>query len=145
MKRQNIGWREWLALPELKIARIKAKIDTGARTSALHTFSIETMAVGGQPRVRFGIHPYQNRVDIEQYCTADIIDERWVTDSGGHKEKRLVIVTAVQFGLERWPIEITLTNRETMRFRMLIGRAAMNHRFSVNPDKSYLLGKPTKE
>ena len=145
MKRQIIGWREWLALPELNIARIKAKIDTGARTSALHTFSIETMAVSGQSKVRFGIHPYQNRIDIEQYCIADIIDERWVTDSGGHKEKRLVIATAVQFGLDLWPIEITLTNRETMRFRMLIGRAAMSHRFSVNPDKSYLLGKPTKE
>lgn len=144
MKRQIIGWREWLALPELGIARIKAKIDTGARTSALHTFSIETMTVGGQSKVRFGIHPFQNRTDIEKYCIANVVDERWVTDSGGHKEKRLVIATAVQFGLESWPIEITLTNRETMRFRMLLGRAAMRHRFSVNPDKSYLLAKPKK-
>ena len=144
MKRQIIGWREWLALPELGIARIKAKIDTGARTSALHTFSIEAMTVSGRSKVRFGIHPFQNRTDMEKYCTADVVDERWVTDSGGHKEKRLVIVTTVQFGPESWPIEITLTNRETMRFRMLLGRAAMKRRFTVNPDKSYLLSTPKK-
>ncbi|MGW8370514.1 MAG: ATP-dependent zinc protease family protein [Gammaproteobacteria bacterium] len=145
MKRQIIGWREWLALPELKIDRIKAKIDTGARTSALHTFSIETMAVGGKSRVRFGIHPYQNRIDIEQYCTAAIIDERWVTDSGGHKEERYVIRTTLALGSLSWRIEMTLTDRDDMRFRMLLGRSAMRNKILVNPTRSYLTGRHRKK
>lgn len=137
-----IGWREWLALPELGLPYIKAKIDTGARTSALHAFFLETLTIDGKPKARFGIHPLQKRTDIELICMADIIDERWVTDSGGHKEKRLVISTPVRMGEHTWPIELTLTNRDTMSFRMLLGRTAMRGYAMVDPKTSFRLGKP---
>lgn len=137
-----IGWREWVSLPELGIKYLKAKVDTGARTSALHAFSVESFMDKGTKRVRFGIHPFQKRSDIEQYCTADIVDERIVSDSGGHREKRIVINTLLVIGTEKRQIEMTLTNRDSMQFRMLLGRTGMGNRFTIEPDKSYLLGKP---
>jgi hypothetical protein len=139
--RVTVGWREWLAFPELGIPAIKAKLDTGARTSALHTFSIESFLSHGRPKVRFGIHPLQKRRDIELFCVADVADRRVVSDSGGHRELRYVISTPVQLGNTIWSIEITLTNRDTMLFRMLIGRTAMQGRLIVDPDSSYLTGR----
>ena len=136
-----IGWREWIALPELGIPRIKAKIDTGARTSVLHAFSVETFKEKNKLRVRFKIHPRQRDEHTIVTCEADIIDERWVTDSGGHKELRYVIKTPIILGKLRWMIEITLTNRDTMGFRMLLGRTAMHHRLVVDPSHSYLTKK----
>jgi hypothetical protein len=136
-----VGWREWLALPGLGIPAIKAKLDTGARTSALHTFSIESFHSHGRPKVRFRIHPLQKRRDIELLCVADVVDRRVVSDSGGHRELRYVISTPVQLGNTIWPVEITLTNRDTMLFRMLIGRSAMQDRLIVDPDSSYLTGR----
>ena len=137
-----IGWREWVAFPDLGIPGIKAKIDSGARTSALHTFQLETFSEDGCRRVRFGIHPLQRRKDIELFCTADVVDERLVRDSGGHAEKRLVIRSMVNLGEHRWPIEITLTNREDMLFRLLLGRSALTAAGGVlvDPGRSYLGG-----
>lgn len=132
-----VGWREWVALPDLGIAAIKAKIDTGARTSALHTFRI---APGPAPDlICFDIHPLQNRTSSVVSCTARIIDQRWITDSGGHRELRYIICSALRMGGETWPIEISLTDRESMRFRLLIGRTAMHDRVQIVPDASYLL------
>ncbi|MET0026167.1 MAG: ATP-dependent zinc protease [Candidatus Thiodiazotropha sp.] len=143
-KLEKIGWREWVSLPELGIHHIKAKIDTGARTSALHAFALETYTEGGKSLIRFGIHPLQKNTEFELWCTAEVIDERVVSDSGGHQEKRYVIKTFAQLGKVHWPIEMTLTNRDSMKFRMLLGRTAMAGRFMVDPASSYLCGKPAK-
>jgi hypothetical protein len=133
-----IGWREWVTLPELGITNIKAKIDTGARTSALHAFALRPFIEDGKDRIAFDIHPVQNNIDIVMTCTADIIDKRWVTDSGGHSEERFVICTPMTLGNQTWPIEITLTERDSMLFRMLLGRSAIRKRFAVNPARSFL-------
>ena len=137
----QIGWREWLALPELGIPQIKAKIDTGARTSALHAFKIEPFTENGVQRVEFHLHPVQRDMETIQVCTATVIDQRTVTDSGGHKEERYVIQTPLRIGEHSWPIEITLTSRDDMLFRMLLGRTAIKRKALVDPARSYMVGK----
>ncbi|GAA3572687.1 ATP-dependent zinc protease family protein [Marinobacter xestospongiae] len=141
-ERLCLGWREWAALPALDIACIKAKVDTGARTSCLHAYRTEPYTQDGERRVRFWVHPEQNNLHASVECDARVIDERQVTDSGGHQELRLVIETTLVLGDTSWPIEMTLTNRDSMRFRMLIGRTAMAGRCVVSPESSYLAGKP---
>lgn len=138
-KQTVIGWREWVSLPELHIERIKAKIDTGARTSALHAFDLKPTHTNGANRIQFKIHPIQEDESTVLICTANIHDERWITDSGGHRERRFVIKTPILLGDMTWPIEITLTNRDTMGFRMLLGRTAMDERLIVDPSQSFLM------
>lgn len=134
----TLGWKEWVALPDIGVARIKAKIDTGARTSALHAFAIRDYEENGDNFVEFKLHPRQRDSEKEITCVAPIVDQRIVRDSGGHAETRFVIETLVKVGKTSWPIEITLTSRDDMLFRMLLGRTAMNGRAMVDPSQKYL-------
>ncbi len=138
---QELGWREWVALPDLGIDRIKAKVDTGARSSCLHAFRIEQTSRQGQPWVDIWVHPEQFSERVHQ-CSAPLVDQRNVTDSGGHSEQRFVIATTLQIGTTRHQVEMTLTNRDTMRFRMLVGRTALRGHYLVNSGASYLSGGP---
>ncbi len=132
-----LGWEEWLALPELGLPAIKAKVDTGARTSALHAFLVEPFGPATAPKVRFGIHPIPGRDDIEVYCSAPVVDRREVTSSNGEKETRFVIATMARIGDLDWPVEVSLTNRETMAYRMLLGRQAIREDMFVDPASSF--------
>lgn len=136
-----VGWREWVAIPGLEIPAIKAKVDTGARTSALHTYFIEPFDGPAGPMVRFGVHPEQHHDNPAFIREAPILDHRDVTDSGGHREERIFIRTLVQVGPIQFESELSLTNRDRMRFRMLLGRTAMEGRILVNPGVSYVHGK----
>lgn len=135
---EPIGWREWVSLPELGIGRIKAKIDTGARTSALHAFELAPFTREGVCWVKFRMHPVQRDASRELMCQAVVVDERVVRDSGGHAEQRYVIETPVCLGGECWPVEVTLTSRDDMLFRMLLGRTAIRGRYLVDASRSYL-------
>ena len=110
--RYILGWEEWVCLPELGLPAIKAKVDTGARTSALHAYFVEPVWIEGVAMVRFGVHPIPRRGDFEIVCTARVIDRREVTSSNGEAENRYVIETPIRIGNREWPIEITLTNRK---------------------------------
>ena len=135
-----VGWREWLSLPALGVPAIKAKIDTGARSSALHTHDYELFERDGRQMVRFHLHPLR-RSDREYSCEAEVADLREVRDSGGHSEQRPFIATTARLGTFEWTIHLSLTNRESMKFRMLLGRQALAGCFVVDPVRSYLLGR----
>ena len=137
----TLGWREWVALPDLGLLAIKAKIDSGAKTSVFHAYHTEQYRSDGVKMVKFLIHPIQKNYNFHVECHSPIIDYRKVTDSGGHSEMRYVIESIVLIGGASWPIELTLTNRDTMRFRMLLGRRAMENRAILDPTASYLNGK----
>lgn len=140
-RKRAAGWREWVSLPSIGVGSIKAKLDTGARTSALHAFNIETYWSNGELWARFFIHPYQKNDAKEIACDARIEDIRIVSNPGGRRQRRLVIRTDVRLGDETWPIDLSLTDRDEMGFRLLIGRTAMHGNLIVDPDHSYLLGK----
>jgi hypothetical protein len=140
-----IGWREWVALPDLGIRRIKAKIDTGARSSSLHAFDVKTIHRDGQTRVRFRVHPLQRDLRRSVACEADVLEYRWVRSSTGHAQRRPVIVTTMEVIGEVRPIELTLANRDEMGFRMLLGREAIRARFWVDAGKSYYGGQPKRK
>ncbi len=135
-----IGWLEWIVLPEIGITRIKAKIDTGARSSALHAFDLKTFELDGKPRIRFKVNPQRWDTNQIVIAEAELIDERNVRSSSGQVELRPVILTEVNLMNKKWQIELTLTNRKLMGFRMLLGRQAMRGIFLINPCKSYLDG-----
>ena len=136
-----VGWEEWLALPDLGLPAICAKVDTGARTSALHAFAVEPYGPEKKRRVRFGIHPVPDNQDIEVFCSAELVDQRMVTSSNGESELRYVIRTPVNIGGQTWPIEISLTNRENMQYRMLFGRSALHDDMIVDPNASFVQGE----
>ena len=137
----KLGWREWCALPQLGLPAIKAKVDTGAKTSALHTFHIEPFEENGRAMVWFLLHPIQKNEDFQVQCIAPVKTQRMVTDSGGHEEMRYIIETQCQIQNRCWLIEMSLTNRDSMRFRMLLGRRAMTSGVLVDPAASYINGK----
>lgn len=135
-----IGWREWVALPSLAPVSIKAKIDTGAKTSALHAFFIEPYAAKGVAMVRFLLHPFQRDTETVVECHAPVTDQRKVRDSGGHEELRYVVNSDFEIGGLKFNAELTLTDRDSMVFRMLLGRNALAHQFLVQSSASFLLG-----
>lgn len=134
----HVGWREWLALPDLGIRRIKAKIDTGARSSALHAYDCERHRVGGRDLVRFTTVTRRAPSSRPLVCEAELLDVRSIKSSNGAIEDRYVIVTPCRLAGEEWPIELTLSDRPRMKFRMLLGREALRRRFLVDPGRSFL-------
>ena len=143
-ERKSIGWREWVRLPDLGVKNIKAKVDTGARTSALHAFDMEVFRRAGREFVRFKVHPLQRDASRTVETEAEIHDHRHIRDSGGTRTFRPVIRTTLEILGEQWPIELTLFGRKDMGFRMLLGREAVRRRFVVDPGRSYVGGKPKK-
>jgi len=144
MDNLNFGWEEWIALPGLGLPALKAKIDTGARTSALHAHDIEVFGSEAKPKVRFLVHPIANNDQVTITCSADIVDRREVTSSNGESELRYVIEVDLHVAGQNWPIEVTLTNRAGMNSRMLLGRQALQDHISITatekrlqPDLSY--------
>ena len=132
-----VGWQEWVALPELGLPALKAKIDTGAKTSALHTHFIEPYGNGRRLKVRFAVRPSPESGDLEIAASADVVDRREVLSSNGVPELRYVIMTTLRIGGREWPIEVTLTNRERMAYRMLIGRQAIRSDMLVDCGASF--------
>lgn len=135
-----IGKEEWCALPELGLPAIKSRVDSGAKTSSLHAFNIHTFEEDGKKYVHFDIHPIQGHRKMIQSCRGLVVDRREVKSSSGEKEQRHVIKTPITLGGETWDIEVTLTNRDTMGYRMLLGREAMQGRVLIDPDASFCLG-----
>jgi len=136
-----IGWREWVGLPGLDVRRIKAKIDTGARSSSIHAFDVETYMSADGERVRFSIHPIQTRDDIFINADVPILERRHVRSSNGEVSERIVIRTPLEILQRRVLVDLTLANRDAMGFRMLVGREAIRSRFLVDPAASFLAGR----
>lgn len=136
-----IGWREWAAFPDLGAERIKAKIDTGAKTSAIHARKITTHMRAGVLWAEFLLHPVQKKRLPEIRCAAPVADRRNVRSSNGREEMRYIVHTTLRFGGREWVIELSLANRDQMGFRLLLGRDALRKKFIIDPGQSFLLGK----
>lgn len=141
----RIGWREWAALPDLGVPRIKVKVDTGARSSTLHAFDLVKTEIDGRPWVRFSIHPNQRDSSDVVEVEAPMADERWVRSSTGKRTLRPVIRTTLCLGSQSWTIELTLVRRDRMGFRMLLGRQAIRGHFLVHSGRSFLAAEPTPQ
>jgi ribosomal protein S6--L-glutamate ligase len=139
------GSEEWFSFPDLGIPTIKARVDSGAKTSALHAINITPFIKDGVNWVKFDINPIQNNLKTVLHCEAPLVDKRIVKSSSGFREQRFVIRTTLDIGNSNWPIEMTLTNRDSMGFRMLLGREAMSGRVLVDPEQIYLLGQSTND
>lgn len=139
-----IGWREWVALPDLGVKTVKAKVDTGARSSSLHAFDLSEFQRNDETWVRFKIHPVQRKNEKVVEAEAKVLEFRSVRSSSGKASMRPVIVTNVQLLGLQWPVELTLANRDEMGFRMLLGREAFRRRFLVDAGNSYYGGKPKR-
>jgi hypothetical protein len=140
--RTLIGWKEWCALPQLNIKEIKAKVDTGACTSALHAHVLSISEYQGEQFIRFRVYPHQSDKYAPKICKARLIANRYVMSSSGHREKRYVIFTTVTVGKFSFVTEITLTDRSPLRFRMLLGRLALRKNFLIDPAKAHMQGRP---
>ncbi|TAF71826.1 MAG: 30S ribosomal protein S6--L-glutamate ligase [Flavobacterium sp.] len=138
-----LGSEEWCSFPDLNIPTIKARVDSGAKTSALHAINIAPFIKNDSNWVKFDINPIQNNNKTVIHCEAPLVDKRIVKSSSGYREQRYVIQTLLKIGNDTWNIEMTLTNRDSMGFRMLLGREAMSGRVLVDPEQKYLLGQPT--
>lgn len=145
MKLEVIGWREWVYLPDLELPWIKAKVDTGARSSALHAVNLEYFEQEGTEWVRFQVYPEQRKRQNRCICTAEILEHRNIKSSNGQTQKRPVILTTLQLMGQTYPIELTLSNREDMGFRMLLGRESFRGRFLVDAGRSYYNKKSEKQ
>ncbi|MEQ8636224.1 ATP-dependent zinc protease [Gimesia maris] len=137
-----IGWREWISLPDLGIESIKAKVDTGARSSSLHAYDLHQFERDNEKWIRFKVHPVQRKTREVVVAEARIFEFRSVRSSSGKASLRPVIVTNIELLGVSWPVELTLANRDEMGFRMLLGREAFRRRFLVDAGKSYYGGKP---
>ena len=136
-----LGWREWMSLKELNVNKIKVKVDTGARTSALHATDLKFFKKGSREYVEFKVHPIQKNSNLCRTCHALVVDKRKITSSSGVSSIRPVIETELTINNLSWPIELTLVNRDIMGFRMLLGRQAIRGNFLVDPGRSYILTK----
>jgi hypothetical protein len=141
----RIGWREWAALPDLGVPGIKAKVDTGARTSALHVTDLEVATDGGAPVARFTVHPLRKRPEVTRACTAPVVDRRTVRSSSGDTQTRPIVTTTLALEARTWTVEVSLTRRDTMLFRMLLGRTALAGHCLIDPARSYACGRDRAE
>jgi hypothetical protein len=138
----QVGWREWFSLPDLRVAKLKAKVDTGARTSALHVRDIQFFKKRNQVWTRFSVFPLQRNSKKLVRASARFLEYRWIKSSNGARSLRPIVETTLQLGSHRWLIELSLVDRDEMGFRMLIGRQGIPKRFVVNPHKSFLFRRP---
>lgn len=142
---QIVGWREWVQLPDVGILGVKAKVDTGARTSCLHAFDVAITRRRGQDHVSFSVHPLQDDTGEALRMELPLLEHRWVKSSNGKRELRPVVETVLKVGEACWPIQITLTSRDMMGFRMLLGREALRRRLVVDPGRSFLVPHPMRK